>query len=62
LRGSTIAQEEVDEVIHYHVELASHEVIVAMGITVQSYLHTGNRGAFTDVTVPTVGRHRRRWP
>jgi hypothetical protein len=44
--GSTIVQEPVDEVTYYHVELATHDVILAEGLPCESYLDTGNRAAF----------------
>jgi hypothetical protein len=45
INGSTIVQEQVDEVTYYHVELATHDVILAEGLPCESYLDTGNRQA-----------------
>ena len=46
--GASIAQVEVASVEYWHVELDRHEVIVAEGMAVESYLDTGNRGAFKE--------------
>ncbi len=48
INGRTIVQEQVDRVTYYHVELASHAVILAEGLPCESYLDTGNRGAFAN--------------
>ena len=31
---------------YYHVELSTHDVILAEGLATESYLDTGNRAAF----------------
>jgi hypothetical protein len=46
VNGATIVQVAVDAVTYWHVELERHEVIVAEGLPCESYLDTGNRGAF----------------
>jgi hypothetical protein len=46
--GATIAQEPVDAVVYWHVELPSHEVLLAEGLPAESYLDTGNRAGFAD--------------
>jgi len=43
--GSTIAQQKVDEVTYWHVELPAHDVLFAEGLACESYLDTGNRAA-----------------
>jgi hypothetical protein len=48
VNGRTIVQQQVDKVTYYHVELPSHEVILAEGLPCESYLDTGNRGAFAN--------------
>jgi hypothetical protein len=48
INGRTIAQEKVDRVSYYHVELTRHAVLLAEGLACESYLDTGNRGAFED--------------
>ncbi len=58
LNGATIAQEAVDAVTYYHVELAApdgsptHGAILAHGLPVESFLDTGNRGAFSNGGAP----------
>jgi hypothetical protein len=48
INGRTIAQQRVSEVTYYHVELATHDVILAEGMSCESYLDTGNRADFAD--------------
>jgi hypothetical protein len=48
INGRTIVQEQVDKVTYYHVELSSHDVILAEGLPCESYLDTGNRAAFAN--------------
>ncbi len=54
--GRTIAQVAVDDVTYYHLELPDHDVLIAEGLPVESYLDTGNRSAFdsTDGGVVTA--------
>jgi collagen type I alpha len=46
--GATIAQQHVDSVTYWHVELERHDVVMAEGLACESYLDTGNRGAFAN--------------
>ncbi len=48
VNGVTIVQEPVDEVSYWHVELPAHDVLLAEGLPVESYLDTGNRSAFVN--------------
>jgi len=54
LNGASIYQESPDEITYYHIELADesgdplHDVIYAHGLPVESFLDTGNRGAFEN--------------
>ena len=48
VNGDTVAQEAVEEVVYYHVELEAHDVILAEGLPAESYLDLGNRGAFEN--------------
>jgi hypothetical protein len=48
VNGRTIHQEAWDEVTYWHVELAKHNVLHAEGVPAESYLDTGNRGAFAN--------------
>ena len=46
INGATIAQVEVDEVTYWHVELESHDVLLAEGLPAESYMDAGNRAFF----------------
>lgn len=46
VNGATIVQEQVETVRYYHVELESHDVLIADGLPCESYLDDGNRNAF----------------
>jgi hypothetical protein len=48
VNGSTIRQEAHDAVTYWHVELPRHDVVFAEGVPTESYLDTGNRGAFVE--------------
>jgi hypothetical protein len=48
VNGSTVAQVETADVRYYHVELDRHDVLLAEGLAAESYLDTGNRGAFAN--------------
>lgn len=48
LNGTSIRQIKQDTITYYHVELANHAVIYAEGVPAESYLETGNRGAFDN--------------
>jgi hypothetical protein len=46
--GATVLQEAVAAVSYFHVELESHDILLAEGLPAESYLDTGNRGAFAN--------------
>ncbi|GAB0119161.1 Hint domain-containing protein [Acidisoma sp. 7E03] len=46
--GGAIRQRRVRSVTYYHVELDSHDVILAEGLPVETYLDTGDRAAFAN--------------
>jgi hypothetical protein len=48
VNGRTIVQEPRDTLTYWHVELERHDVILAEGLACESYLDTGNRGAFSN--------------
>ena len=54
MNGRTVAQEERDEVTYWHVELDRHDVLLAEGLPCESYLDTGNRGAFGNASGPIM--------
>jgi hypothetical protein len=41
-------------VTYYHVELDSHDIVLAEGLRVESYLDTGNRGMFENAGEPLM--------
>ena len=48
VNGATIAQQAADHVTYLHLELAAHGVVLAEGLPAETYLDTGNRGAFAN--------------
>ena len=48
LNGATIFQEDAARAFYFHVELPRHDILLAEGLTVESYLDTGNRGGFAN--------------
>jgi hypothetical protein len=48
VNGATIAQETPRSVAYFHIELDHHDVLLAEGMPAESYLDTGNRGAFVN--------------
>ncbi len=52
LNGATIVQEAAGSITYWHVELDRHSVVSAAGLPVESYLDTGNRGAFANGGLP----------
>jgi len=55
VNGSTIEQIEVDAIDYYHVELPRHDVLLANGLAVESFLDVnGNRGFFANGGAPVI--------
>jgi hypothetical protein len=55
VNGSTIEQIEVDAIDYYHVELPRHDVLLANGLAVESFLDVnGNRGFFANGGTPVI--------
>jgi hypothetical protein len=46
INGSSIRQESRASVTYFHIELDRHDVVLAEGLACETYLDTGNRGAF----------------
>ncbi len=46
--GDAVAQRDCRQVTYYHIELASHDVILAEGLPAETYLETGHRAAFAN--------------
>jgi hypothetical protein len=58
VNDATIVQEEVERIRYFHVELETHDVLLAEGLPCESYLDDGNRGAFVDPGEPIELRGR----
>jgi hypothetical protein len=46
--GSIISDTGISSFTYYHVELETHEILLAEGLATESYLDTGNRGNFAN--------------
>ena len=46
--GSTIAQQRVQHVSYWHVELESHDLLLAEGLAAESFLDCGTRAGFAN--------------
>ena len=51
VNGGSIAPETMDHVGYWHVELETHDIILAEGVPVESYLDTGHRDSFEGITM-----------
>ena len=49
--GTSVRQLEVDVVTYWHVELDSHDILLAENLPCESYLDLGNRGFFKEAAV-----------
>jgi hypothetical protein len=54
VNGATIVQEKVARVRYFHLELESHDVLMAEGLPCESYLDDGNRDAFNRGAVAAL--------
>ena len=52
INGSSIAQEPRDHISYFHVELPVHDVLLAEGLPVESYLEVGDRSNFANSDGP----------
>jgi hypothetical protein len=48
VNGATVVQVPRERVEYWHVELDSHDILLAEGLATESYLDTGNRTAFAN--------------
>jgi hypothetical protein len=46
--GDTVRQVERETVEYFHIELPAHDILLADGLPVESYLDTGDRGSFEN--------------
>jgi T5SS/PEP-CTERM-associated repeat protein len=66
VNGASIAQERHTGIVSYwHVELSAHDLVLAEGLPVESFLDTGNRAAFAPAGEAVFDLHPdfspRRW-
>ena len=55
INGATIVQDVGDAPVEYfHLELESHDIVLAEGLPAESYLDTGNRALFENAGLPLV--------
>lgn len=54
VNGASIQRENRRSVIYYHIELETHDILLAEGLEVESYLDTGNRGMFSNAPGPLL--------
>jgi hypothetical protein len=48
INDTTIVQAKQDQVTYYHIELDSHDVVLAEGLPCETYLEIGGRSAFEN--------------
>jgi hypothetical protein len=48
INGRTIVQVPIEDVSYYHIELPCHDIVVAEGLPVESYLDAGGRDSFAN--------------
>ncbi len=54
VNDANITRDAAEEVTYWHVELDAHDIILAEGLPAESYLDSGNRGAFANAQVPDL--------
>jgi hypothetical protein len=55
INGTTVRVDHaIKRVIYFHVELTQHEVLLAEGLPVESYLETGGRRMFENGGLPVA--------
>ena len=51
VNGTTIRQVAADEVTYWHVELDTHDILIAEGLAAESYMDMGNREFFAESAI-----------
>jgi hypothetical protein len=55
VNGTSIQRDETRRrVTYYHIELETHDILLAEDLPVESYLETGNRGMFENAGAPLL--------
>ncbi|MEJ0015159.1 MAG: Hint domain-containing protein [Acetobacteraceae bacterium] len=52
--GSIVQRHDTPAVTYYHLELDRHDIVVAEGLAVESYLDTGNRAMFANAGLALI--------
>jgi hypothetical protein len=64
VNGATIAEVEVETISYWHVELDSHDILIANNLPAESYLAMGNRSFFEEhrglLLLPAIEEGRER--
>ena len=55
INGTTITQVAVERVTYWHVELETHDILLAENLPAESYLEMGNRAFFADADIVALG-------
>ena len=48
INGTTVSRYETDEVTYWHIELDSHDILLANGLPAESFIDVGNRSFFVE--------------
>jgi hypothetical protein len=51
VNGRSVVQEAAGDITYWHVELDQHDIILAEGLPVESFLDTGGKAAFVGANV-----------
>ena len=54
VNGASIQREARRAVTYFHIELETHDILLAENLRVESYLDTGNRGMFENAEAPLL--------
>ena len=55
VNGTSVVREDVGTVTYWHVELDSHDILLAENLPCESYLDMGNRGFFVENGIVDLG-------
>lgn len=59
VNGTTITRMDCEEVTYWHLELDSHDILLANGMPAEAYIDVGNRGFFAGLVPLDVVREAR---
>ena len=54
VNGETIVRQDVETVEYFHVELPTHDVLIAEGAAAESYFDSGNRSTFANASIVSL--------